>query len=233
MRNYIVPILCLLSLTAGAQLSTPSRDQADPAVARTIEVMGTAETWTAPTSVEFQVRIVTRNSNKSEALAENDRKLAKLKTLAKDFAITGGDFKLTNTRNFDDYHNHESAPFAVERSVSLSLVKPDKTDSLVQAIVRSDAGDVSATRLVLADPIAVRNQARKQALLAAREKAQEMALTLGENAGRAYRIVEVQGNSWNSPAANMVSTTTSSESEERNGLVSTKASVRVTFLLKD
>ena len=233
MRNFVVPILCLLSITAGAQLSVPAEGRSNQVSMRTIEVWGTAETLTPPTSVNFRVKLLTRHSNKSKGLAENDTRLKALKSLAADFDIEEGDLIVDNVRSFEDHRNHVREPYVVERTVSLTLKRADAMDALVRAIVAGGVGDVSSTQLVLADPIKVRNQARSQALIAARDKAESMAATLGEQAGRAYRISEVQANSWNSISANTVTTAAPSQSSERNGMVSTKASVKVTFLLKD
>lgn len=233
MNKYLLPLIAFLTVVAWSQSSLPVGAQTGQVAAPSVEVWGTAEILTPPTTIEFQVAITTRHSHQEGALKQNDQRLSQLKDMLNQFAVAPESFQVSQVRTHEDRRHHPTRPQVVNRYISFTLGNPEQKDGLLRRFAANKIGEVRSASPRLADPIGVRNKARAQALRAARDKAESMAGALGEKVGRPYNITEIQSNRWsNSTSSNVVTSSGDDSQAVKDGQVSTKATVKVIFLLQ-
>ena len=241
-RVMLATILSLLT-AAGASAQSPQP--------RTISVTGSAEIRVVPDEVIVTVGIENNAFAIEAARAENDRRVKAVAQAARDQGVdanhVGTDFLTIEPRYRDNDNRREFLGYFVRRSLSITLRDVSKFEALMSAVLGAGANYIHGVDFRTTRLRQHRDEARRLALVAAREKAAAMAAAFNVPLGEAVSIQEGSsgwwspyGSWWGSRGGSMMVQNSVQESGGRGaggdealvpGQISVSASVSVTFEL--
>ncbi len=164
---------------------------------RTISVTGTAEIKAAPDEVALTLAVDSRDKDLSVAKADNDQRIKKLLSFAHAAGVESKNIQ-TSALTMGPEYSEERIPkfldYQVSQVVILTLTDLSKYEDLMTNSLKAGVNRVDGINFFVADPTKFREQARLQALRAAREKAKAMAAELGQTIGKPWEISEESTN---------------------------------------
>lgn len=228
-------LICLLTISVGAQITeqTPL-----------ITVTGTAEVQVAPDEAVFSLNVSKIDKVLLAAKNQNDHSVGQVLALTKRFAIAERDVKtdfisVTNEYEYvgsGDARRRIFAGFNVSKTVIIKLRDLKRFEEFFGDLLRTGVSEVTRVSFETSELRTHKDEARAQAVRAAREKAAAMAGELRQQIGRAVRIRERNVDS--GYATNFSSNTavlggSSGDSSETfaAGTITIKAQVEIDFLL--
>lgn len=239
MKKIFLLSILLFAISVSAQTT-------DVGKIPTIQVTGTAEIQVVPDIATFSFTVSKTNKSVSTAKRENDEIVAKVTDLAKRFGIAQTDVKTDYIRvseatkrvkipGSDDDYEEVFDGFRVNRSLVIKLRDMNKFETVLTAFLDAGINDVADVTFSSSEIRKHKDQARSQAIKAAREKAQSIALAINQSIGKAVSIEEKDIDGYRSPSANFTSNSFSlAENITENSAVGTidvKAQVEVEFIL--
>jgi hypothetical protein len=174
---------------------------------RTIAVTGEAEVKVAPDMVQLMLAVETTEKTVSKAKAVNDERVGKTLATVRKWGVaekdvqtdqisiqpvSDGSYSYSKTKDPDGY--------VVRRSVVATLRDVSKFESLLTAVLEAGTNRVESISFQTSELRKHRDTARRDALRAAKEKAEAMAKEYGLKAGKARTISE-QESWWGGPVA--------------------------------
>lgn len=232
MRNLaVVAFLSISFLTA--------QGQAPCVPPKVVKTTGTAEIKVTPDRAVIQVGVERENSVASTAkneVSDTSRKiLAALKKLGIDDkdVQTAYLFLQPQTRY---PKGHRITTFAANQSLSVTLHDLSKLDEVMDAVIAAGGNEIDGIEYQSSELRKYRDQARDEAVKAAKEKAVALARGLGNSIGNTYSIVEVpqrEGYLYGGLMANAVVPRKAAQGPSTApGEITVEASVEVTFDLQ-
>lgn len=226
----------MLSVTAALAQSKDS--------APSIEVFGSGEVKVVPDEIAIQLGVNTIDPSLEKAKEENDERVKKILAIAQEASIDAKDVQTDYLRISPRY---ESGVFTstfkgYEVSVSIAIILHDisKYETVMSKALKAGANYVQGATFRTTELRRHRDEARRLALIAAREKATAMAAVLGQSIGRPLSIVESgTGGRWfaQSQSNAIVDDGEQTSGEESStlalGRINVSASVTVRFELLD
>ena len=217
---------------------------------RTISVNGNAEVRVAPDIVQLLLAVETTDKTIPKAKQASDERVAKTLAVANRLGIPAKDIQ-TDRMSIDVTHNDTSYSsrgrdpdgYVVRRSIVLTLRDVKRFEEAMTAVLEAGTNRVDGIDFQTSELRKHRDQARAQALKAAREKAAAMAAELGMKIGKASSIQEGYSGAglWGFSRRNMMQQNVSTEQNGgaesgtegfAPGLISVSAAVSVTFDLE-
>ncbi len=137
-----------------------------------------------------------------------------------------------------DYRRDDLIGYTANIAFNVTLEDPDKVEEVVTQMLKAGVTQVTDVRFETTEYKKHREKARELALLAAREKAEKMARTLGVEAGMPLQITETGTSSWgwrsSLPSQNIAVSLADRDGSGplALGKISIRASVTVKFQLK-
>ncbi len=239
MKLQILFVFCVFGLAVSAQT-------VDVGKIPTIKVTGTAEIQVVPDTATFSFAVSKKNKSVAVAKKENDETIMKVTDLAKRFNIPATDVKTDYIRvseatkrvkipNSDDDYEEVFDGYRVNRSLVIKLRDMSKFESFLTALIDAGVNDVDNVVFSSSEIRKYKDQARAQAIQAAKEKAQDIASSINQSIGKAVSIEEKDIDGYVSPYANRTSNNFSTaENLTENaavGAISIKAQVEAEFIL--
>lgn len=240
--KFLLPtfFLCLAILSVRAQ-------NVDVDKVPTIQVTGTAEIQVVPDTATLSFTISKKNKSVAAAKKENDETVAKVTDLAKRSGIGATDVKTDYIRvkeakkrvkiqGSDDDYEEVFDGYFVNRNLVIKLRDISKFETFLTALLDAGVDDVESVVFSSSELRKYKDQARAQAIRAAREKAAAIAKEIGQTIGKAVSIEEKDIDGYRSPYVNSSSNSFSIDGEsdpeaDAVGTISVKAQVEVSFLL--
>lgn len=215
----------------------------------TISVTGTAEVFVVPDEVTFSAKVEKTGKTLAEAKKAHDAALAKListarrfvpdeKDIKTDFLSVAEHYKRVKTDPKDSEYKNVFDGYKVSRSITIKLRDVSKFESALSALVDADVSDIGRVSFGTSKLRQHKDEARANAIAAAKEKATALAGRIGQSIGKAVSIKEENVDGYRSPGANFSSNSFSvSDSDDDDedvstvGTISVKAQVEVEFIL--
>ena len=217
-----------------------------------ISVTGEAEIRVVPDEVILFIGIETWNKNLNEAKSANDEIVKKTMAIAtRDFSLKQEkiqtDFISIEPRYESGYEKENFIGYFVRKSVVITLNDLAKFESLLTKLLDAGVTDVQGIDFRTTELRKHKDEARKLAVNAAKEKATALASELDQRIGPAQKIEENQtwwwgsynaywGYRYNSPMSqNVIQNAGNYAAGDETiapGQIAVKASVTVTFELK-
>jgi uncharacterized protein YggE len=212
----------------------------------TISVTGTAEIQVVPDTATLSFTVSKKNNVVATAKKQNDETIAKVTELAKRFGVAAADVKTDyisvkeatrreKIKDSDDDYAQVFDGYIVSRNLVVKLRDISKFESFLTALLDADVSDVNGVVFGSSELRKYKDQARAQAVRAAREKAQALAREINQSIGKAVSIEEENADGYNSPSQNYSSNSVSFSGDKSDlaavGTISVKAQVAVKFLL--
>lgn len=191
-RNFRLLLFIASCFAAAAALPARAQDKAGP---RLITVTGEAEIRVVPDEVVFDVTVQTLNRDLKLAKAQTDERLKKLVELTRRYNIAAEDIQTNYVSVEPRYRgNNETRQFlgyAVRKDLVFKLRDISKAESLLSDVMESGITRINDIDFRTSELRKHRDQARAQAVRAAREKAVALTAEVGQKIGKAYSIEEV------------------------------------------
>jgi uncharacterized protein len=211
-----------------------------------ISVSGLAEIKVVPDEICTSMAIETRDADLGHAKLANDTRAENAVKYLKQNGVKSANIQTGNISVRPEFeYNPETGQsenvkfYVVTRQLEFKLTNPDKFDDLVTGLVESGVNYVNEVRFNSTKIREHRDEARRQAVRAAREKATLMTNELGAKLGKVILISEgfqdynpvYQPNYQNTQDA--VAVGNSAETGALSvGMISISANVNVTFLIE-
>jgi len=226
--------------------------QESESMRRLITVTGDAEIKVPPDLVVITLGVETLDMAVEKSKKENDRLIADFTAVAKKNGIEALDIQ-TDYINIEPFYDRPRDErrflgYQVRRRIMITLKDISKFDILLSSLIEAGATQIKGVEFQTTELRKYRDQARTNAITAAREKATLLAGELGQKIGKAWSIDERNSNwrswydyynSWSdyhSPnsfnSQNVVNVPSSSEYPDAIGKISVTASVTVKFELE-
>jgi uncharacterized protein YggE len=215
----------------------------------TVKVTGTAEVFVVPDEVTFAAKVEKNGKTVAEAKRLHDQAMGKLLATARRFVKDEKDIKTDFLSVAEHYKRvrSETSPsdytnvfdgYKVSRSVTIKLRDVSKFEQALSELIEADVSDIGRVTFGTSEMRKHKDEARANAIAAAREKATALAARIGQTIGKAVSIEEENVDGYRSPYANISSNSfTISDSDDDDedvsavGTISVKAQVEVSFIL--
>jgi uncharacterized protein YggE len=194
MRSALKVLFFALSLLlAAAPLQAQETRQSS------VHVNGQAEIRVVPDHVILTLGVETDDRSLAKATAENDRRSGAVLAAAKRQGVATKDLKtdfisidrITRTRKDEQIES-----FFVRKTLVVTLRDIEAFEDLMAAVLQAGANHLQGVDFRTSKLREHRDEARRKAIQAAKEKAQLLAGELGRNIGKARDIREGQGGWW-------------------------------------
>jgi uncharacterized protein len=194
MRAATLTVVVALSLLV-AFTAAPRASAQEVQNKRTISTMGEAVVYVVPDEVIVNLGIEVFNKDLDEAVKTSDQMAQRLLPAIKDLGVEA---KYVQTQNLEvevRYHDYNSSSFGVEgyfarRMYAVTLKDTKLFERLVTTALKSGANRLMGFEYRTTELRKHRDEARKMAIRAAREKAELLAGELGSRVGRPQTIGE-------------------------------------------
>ena len=192
MKNYLYGILLCLVLPGMvcAQQSTPGNDSP------MIMVNGEAIVKVTPDKVTVLLGVETWNKEIQQAKQQNNDILQKAIAAIKKTGIKEKDIQTDHLsiepRYKHEYKKKDFIGYFVRNSMSVVLTEPGKIEQLITGVLTAGVTHIHGIHFETTEFKKHRQEARKLALEAAKEKAENMSAVLGKTIGSPIQISEVK-----------------------------------------
>jgi uncharacterized protein len=207
---------------------------------RQITVTGEGEVKVVPNMISFIIGVENTNKNPDQAKQENDYKMQKINDIIKEFKIPSRDIQTEVIDLYpvtNDQREEKIIGYRIRNNISISLYDISIFEKLLLKLVNIGISNISGVSEGVSDPRKYKDEARKLALVAAKEKAIDMLTIYGQKIGKVLNIIEntdFRHNSIpNGSAISIPDNFSHGFSTAYLGQNSIKASVTVTFEIVD
>jgi uncharacterized protein YggE len=160
---------------------------------RIITVTGTAEINVPPDQVTVRLAVESHDKDLAAAKANNDRSIQKLLALAAKEGVETKNIQ-TSAVNITPEYSEDKTPkflgYQVFQQVSITLTNLTKYEDLLTGAIQAGVNRVNGINFDVSDAPKYREQARLNAVKAAREKAKSIAAELGQTVGKPWEVTE-------------------------------------------
>lgn len=160
---------------------------------RIISVTGIAEIRVAPDQVRLALGVDSHDKELAVAKANNDNRVKKLMALAHAAGVDTKNIQ-TSALTMGPEYSDEKIPkllgYQVSQVITVTLTDLSKYEELMTSSLKAGVNRVHGVSFSVADPKKYREEARLQAVRAAREKAKAMAAELGQTIGKPWEVTE-------------------------------------------
>ena len=174
-----------------------------------INVSGSADVMVAPDEVVVTIGIETKNKDVTRAKEENDAKTRKILDIAKKSGIDSKNIQMdyinispcdmTQKYVYDSYYT-SIAPgnlgYGARKKLVVTITDLTKFEGFLTEVVKNGVEYVQGVEFKTSELRKNKDKARELAVKAAREKADAMTAVLGQKAGKAVSITEVEEYYW-------------------------------------
>jgi len=245
-RVLVLTFLFFLVLITSGQATGVEQNQQ-----RLITVKGDAEIKVAPDEAVIFLGVETWNKELSKAKEENDERVKNVFKLLAQYQIPAEDIQTgyigvipTYQTRYDARNNPTDkilTGYRVEKAISVVMKDLSRFEKVLSTVYQEGANRVSGITFRNSELRKYRDQARGQAIRAAKEKAEALTREIGQKIGRAVTITEDASSSPYRAALQNVSQNISSVSGSQDGSdnstvapgkISVSAQVTVSFELQ-
>lgn len=190
MKNRLPRLLLLLALAL--PLAAPAQERGDQ---RLVTVTGEAEMRGVPDQVFFDLTVQTFHRDLKAAKAQTDERLKGLVELTRRYNVVPNDVQTDHVSVAPRYRGASDARqllgFSVRKDLVFTLRDVSRAEALLSEVIESGVTRINDIDFRTSELRRHRDQARAQAIRAAREKAVALTQEIGQGVGRAYSIEEV------------------------------------------
>ncbi|MBA3243525.1 MAG: SIMPL domain-containing protein [Acidobacteria bacterium] len=240
MRKSFLIFSVSVCFCLAASLSALAQERIVPPL---ITVTGEAEIRVVPDEVYFDLTVQAFNKDLKAAKAQTDERLKKLFELTQRYNVAAKDVQTDYVSVEPRYRGNNEARqlvgFLVRKDLVYTLRDVSKAEAMLAEVIETGVTKINDIDFRTSEMRKHRDQARAQAIRAAREKAVALTAEIGQNIGKAYSIEESVA-SGNPATQNYMSnniTTSSGDGESSSGTlaigqIKVNARVVVRFELK-
>lgn len=199
----VMIIVAVVATYAAASYVASYSKSVDPSSFRNFSVSGEGKSIGVPDIARFTFSVITEGGKDIGKLQqENTEKVNAINAFAKEQGIGDKDIR-TQNYNIDPRYQYFSCPqnggacppaeivgYTINQSVQVKIRDFTKIGSLLSGMVQKGANSVSQLTFTIDDPTMVQNEARAEAIVKARQKAEGLAAAGGFRLGKLLSIEE-------------------------------------------
>ena len=224
-----------------------------------ISLSGSAEVRVAPDEIMLNVAVETRAETLEPARVENDQKITACLAFLKESKLKEKDFKTDYINIQPQYNTSDNSPssyvkpvsYVVRKNLEIRLTDVASFQNVMTGLITNGVNYVNGVDFRTTELRKYRDQARKMAVRAAKEKAEALTTELGAKLGKVYYINAYDNGgiyggsfrggfngSYNNSVQNVATTIPSGGASDNTvetfavGMISVSASVNVSFLIE-
>ena len=204
-----------------------------------VSVSGTAEINVAPDEVILSLGVQTREKDLATAKTQHDSRAKRIIADARDAGIGPKEIQTSNLQmraTFSEKKVLDLQAYEVSQTIVVTLKDLTKYEVLMTKLLQDGVNRVNYVSFLVADDRKYKDEARSNAIRAAKEKATALASELGQRIGKAWQISEDSaGATYLGANANSYASARIEGQEESTvapGEVTIRASVNVSFELQ-
>lgn len=228
MKRTALVVLLLMTTIMNAQTTNS---------ASTVDVSGEGIVTVTPDEVTIRVRVENTGKNTTVVKQQNDRTVNDVLAFLKSMGIDPKDVQteyINLQKNYE--YNTKTYNYAANQSISIKVRNLTKYEAIMNGLLESGINRVDGISFSSSEEATLESQARKKAILNAKQKATEYAAALDQKIGKAASISEFQpSNSGPQPmfksAMIMESDASGGQQTLAPGEMEIKIRVRVSFYL--
>ncbi|WP_129629508.1 SIMPL domain-containing protein [Candidatus Oscillochloris fontis] len=192
-------LLAVFALGAAgvALLMRPSTAQAQSGVTgmRQITVIGTGDVRITPDTATVQIGVETNAATTQEALAQNTAQANAIIEQIKALGVAEKDIQTSGFNIYPTYNNdgRQVTGYTVSNQVSVVIRNLADAGSLLDKVVQAGANRIYGISFSVAETNTVLAQARDNAIVDAKARAEQMAIQAGASIGQVLVITEIIG----------------------------------------
>jgi uncharacterized protein YggE len=233
MRSMSKLTVCLLAIGA---MAIPMRLAADAQESpRTISTTGEAAMYVVPDEVVVTLGVTHSDPVLDKALSTNASACASLAAAIKGLQIDGKDVATAELMVEPQYNYAQGQPYtiggySVTRQYRVTIRNIGIFENLIQTALKNGANQINGLQFTSSQFRKYQDQARDDAIRAAKEKAEALAAAMGCKVGKPRTITENVQNGWEyqEPSLNRARSA-GDESAQVTGQIAVRASISVTF----
>ena len=167
-----------------------------------VSVTGVGEVKVQPDEIVLNVGIDVRDKNLDAARQQSETRVADLLKYLKKAGIEAKYIQSTNLNVYPQYGEFgQNTPeaYMTQRSVTVTIKNVNRFDEILTGIYKTGANRVDGIEYRTSELQKHREQARKLAMQAAKQKAVALTSELGAKVGRVYNITETSAEGYPSP----------------------------------
>lgn len=191
--------LGLVAITSVVLLTRSSLATAADQAPRVVTVQGKAEVHVVPDRVDIGLSVISKDYRPQKAYEENVEKAKALLASVEASGIPKADVQTTRVDMRAIYRNHEREfdGYEARQSFSVTLQDPSRYEELLLKLIASGVNRLDYVSFRTEEPRQHKDEARRLAVRAAREKAAALAAELGAELGPVHSISEeADGGGW-------------------------------------
>lgn len=201
-----------------------------------VNVTGEGIVKVVPDKVIIRARIEHTGKDATEVKAQNDKVVNDVIKYLKSQDIPSKNFQTEYiTLNKDYNYQSKETFYSANQAISITLEDLSKYEKLMSGLLESGLNRINGIQFQSSKRAELESEARKKAVLDAREKAQEFAGALGQEIGAAQTISEIENGNYPLPmyrAMEMKAADSEQQETLAPGEMEITAKVNVGFLLK-
>lgn len=198
MKHALPILVASIMASACAHAQEPRQPVAPagpPVTAEVVHVTGEAVVNLSPDRVVFNLGVETFAPNVTDAVRENNQKVAAVIDALKAAGATAAEIRTSNYSIYPRQEYREGRQprivgYQVNNSITVRNEDPAAASRLLEAAINAGANTASGLSMVVSDPAAGQSEGLKRAFDNARAKAETMAAAAGRTIGRAVSISE-------------------------------------------
>jgi uncharacterized protein YggE len=224
--------------------ATPALSQTQPAIlpdGTLLDVSAEGRTTRVPDVATIRAGVVTEGRTAAAALSDNAARMTRVLAALKTAGVAARDIRTANVALNPQYRYTEGQPPAVtgyqaNNSVSIRFHDVAKSGAILDALVAQGANQIDGPSLSLDKPESALDEARTDAVRAARARAELYARAAGLSVARIVSISENGANDGSNPQPPMFAMARAMKASEATPIAAGETQVSVTvsvrFLLK-
>ena len=230
----VLPLLLIATLAAPAFAA--DQPLVNPAATR-LDIDATGEVARTPDTVEISAGVVTQASTAARALADNAQRMTATIAALKRAGVAAKDMQTSAVRLQPQYRYADNQPpvitgYQATNQVQVRLHDVAGSGAVLGALVAAGANQIDGPNLTVDKPEAALDEARTQALTAARTRAELYAKAAGLHVRRIAQISESGGGSVIRPMAMMAMAKRADSTPIEAGETKLTVTLHVTFELE-
>lgn len=187
MYRSLQTVLLLTAVFVAAATTVFAHDPVPPGIA--VSAIGRAEI--PPDRVVVAITIQTQENDLLEARDESDKEIEAILELGEDYGVNADDFRITRSNvayGFDEERGRFF--YRIKRNARITLNDVSRFDEFLAAAIKQGGFNIDDIDFETSKQQQLESDARREAMAAAREKAQQLAALAGLNLGNPRRIEE-------------------------------------------
>lgn len=201
-----------------------------------ISVTGKGTVKVVPDKVLIRARIEHTGKSASEVKAQNDKVVNNIIKYLKSQDIPSKNFQTEYiTLNKDYNYNSKETFYSANQAISIELEDLEKYEQLMSGLLESGLNRIDGIQFQSSKKDELESEARKKAVLNAREKAKEFAGALEQEVGKAHMINEIENGNFPMPMYRSMEMKAADNEQQETlapGEMEITVKVNVSFLLK-